>query len=118
MISNTQTNKVLEWHTGLTLPFDCMEVGWDQRIDFLRGSDEYYAILATPNARGVALLLITHKNTFGERAVITKITLWCSPNQPDKDNDPNLLFTLGVADHSDPDFDGEWETDPEYGAEH
>jgi hypothetical protein len=56
------------------------------------GSAEFNALLGTPNGKGVAALLLGHREQYGNRKV-TKITTWAGGN----DEKLQILFTIGNA---------------------
>jgi hypothetical protein len=76
-------------------------------------------LIASPNGRSAALILITHKSDFGEHTVIGSVTAWC---QEDKNEEPgsedsggeqsswdiHLLFTYKKEYNND---DSSWDDD-------
>jgi hypothetical protein len=60
---------------------DCADFYWENRQTFLTTEDDGKAILASPNGRGAALMLATHKSTFGQRAFIWRIDIWCENDE-------------------------------------
>ena len=44
---------------------------------FTSDTDQFKALLASPNGVGAALLLIQHKFAFGPSATINALTVWC-----------------------------------------
>jgi hypothetical protein len=101
-VANKESFEILNWATGLDLDIFGSAIPWDKRIEWDSNSDEFKAILASPNGRGVALLLITHKSTYGQLTHVSKITAWCSSINPD-DEQINLLFDIAKIDDDDDD---------------
>lgn len=66
---------------GLKGNFDddehCDGMLWGHKREFGMDGDAGKALLASPNGRGAALLLGTHKAAFGEKKTIEKVTVWC-----------------------------------------
>ncbi|KAF2686368.1 hypothetical protein K458DRAFT_387377 [Lentithecium fluviatile CBS 122367] len=79
----------------------CQRYLWDNRKKFLPEDEGYRSLRASPNGRGAALLLITHKATFGQRKMIESVQLWCAHTG----GQINLLLT--VKEHEEGDDDGE-----------
>jgi hypothetical protein len=73
---------------------DCETYNWANKATFQTTSDEGKAILASPNGRGAALLLTTHKSTFGQRAFIWQINIWC------ENDELNWLFNVRTGTSS------------------
>ncbi|KAF2659417.1 hypothetical protein K491DRAFT_775600 [Lophiostoma macrostomum CBS 122681] len=69
---------------------ECGSYPWANRVEFEITSDEGKALMASPNGRGAALMLITHKEAFGEKRVLEKVTVWCENGQI------NFMFTVGA----------------------
>ncbi len=91
MISNNESKELIELAVGLS-PYekeDCLKMQWAQRQEFLPETEAYQVLIASPNGRGAALLLITHKSTFGERNIIQSVTVFCSMTEV------HLMFTIG-----------------------
>ncbi|PSN68562.1 hypothetical protein BS50DRAFT_461962, partial [Corynespora cassiicola Philippines] len=53
-----------------------MMLVWRNRRTFLHGTDEFKALLGSPNGRGAALILITHKGAFGPKTRISSVSLF------------------------------------------
>lgn len=63
---------------------------------FSNGSDQFAALMATPSGRGVAWLLLTHRDEFGWKSV-KSVNLWS-----DKDhNADSNYFTFQLEDRTD-----------------
>ncbi|KAF2745748.1 cytochrome P450 [Sporormia fimetaria CBS 119925] len=73
------------------IPFDNLECdhdySWDRRVEFSTTDTGGLVLLASPNGRGAAHLLLEHKATFGDKATIGKVSFFCSG-----DWEQNLLF--------------------------
>jgi hypothetical protein len=50
-------------------------VGWEDRVTFGMDTERGQAILGTPNGKGVAWLLINHKDQLGAKT-IESVTIW------------------------------------------
>ena len=80
-IANTdkKTRPDSEW--AIIRGKECSQIPWDKKATFDASSDEGKALLASPNGRGAALMLITHKSTFGANRYIDQVTVWCEESQ-------------------------------------
>jgi len=82
-LSNIETRQVIQRLLGTMLGHDkdgqgsCERNKWNNRKHFVPADEGYKALLASPNGRGAALMLITHKSVFGQRRSIRSIDLWC-----------------------------------------
>jgi len=63
---------------------------------FSKGSDQFAALMATPSGRGVAWLLLTHREQFGWKSV-KSINLWSDKDHDSKSN----YFTFQLEDRTD-----------------
>jgi hypothetical protein len=63
---------------------------------FSKGSDQFAALMATPSGRGVAWLLLTHREQFGWKSV-KSINLWSNKDHDSKSN----YFTFQLEDRTD-----------------
>ncbi len=101
-ILNTDTVGLLERATGLSFPEHCEMISPTKKRVFQVNEEAYSALIASPNGRGAALILITHKHVFGEHAIIESVTAWC-----DEGGHINLMFTVGHDSDYDQDESGE-----------
>jgi hypothetical protein len=76
---------------------------WPGKV-FYPDDDGYKALIASPNGRSMALILITHKSVFGERRMIESINVFCQ--HPDF---PNYNMYFKIKDHNEEDDDTDWE---------
>jgi hypothetical protein len=67
-------------------------------LDFQMTHETGLAMLGTPNGRGVAWLLATHKEQFGKRT-IESVTVWSDPQDPEDppDLDPNYYAYFKIV---------------------
>lgn len=77
-------------------PFpDGKYIPWDNKLEFGMDEPEGKALLATPNGRGAAWLLIQHKSVFGQRRTIEKVQVYWTKTE---DGDfVNMIFYLNKA---------------------
>lgn len=98
-IANGESANVIARALKLDVPFSedkhCPDMPWDKKKEFGMDSDEGKAILASPNGRGAALLLGTHKSTFGEHTTIGKVDVWCW--EKDGEYEMNWMFHVDHA---------------------
>jgi hypothetical protein len=79
---------------------DCEGLGWANRRQFSMESSAGKALLASPNGRGAAFLLIQHKSVFGPKTTIAGVEVWCRElDDSDEDNPihPELNFLFHVS---------------------
>jgi hypothetical protein len=76
-------------------------------LTFTMSTREGKALLATSNGHGAAFLLIQHKSTFGEKATIDTVTMYC-----DDTNAVNLLFHVNRDPPPPPPKEPPKENDP------
>ncbi|KAF1959513.1 hypothetical protein CC80DRAFT_583975 [Byssothecium circinans] len=100
-ISNKDSIALMSRAVKATLPEDCEKLEWDDRKEFKPGSESYDVLIASPNGRGAALMLITHKAVFGQRKVIGSVTVFCSLDVGVLT--PTLLFEVKQEEKSDDD---------------
>lgn len=108
-VENSHTKDAIRRILGERLGKDtCGDYLWTTgRREFFPKDEGYKALLASPNGRGAALMLITHKAVFGERRMIGSIHLWCER----EDGKISLLFA--VNEHDEEDDDDDWDDDGE-----
>lgn len=78
-IANAETGQILQRILGVNdVKANCRRFyRWNRRREFNMDTEEGRALLSSPNGRGAAIFLIMHKNTFGEKTTISKVTVWC-----------------------------------------
>ncbi|KAF2635560.1 hypothetical protein P280DRAFT_484604 [Massarina eburnea CBS 473.64] len=93
-VANGYTKDAIKHVLGEALDFKtCGKYLWDNRKTFTKGEEGFNALLASPNGRGSAMILITHKSVFGQKRQIESVSVWCA----DKDGEINLMFTVAEA---------------------
>ena len=94
-VHNQETLRVLRW------VFEDKGVrqmpGWEKALNLDMSSDQGRAVLATPNAAGIAKLLYDHGNDLGDDKTISRVTIWDELAPDDQRADftmisPNLMF--------------------------
>ena len=104
-VQNSYTKDAIRRIVGEALDSEtCHKYLWHEKRAFFPGDDAYRVLLASPNGRGAALILITHKAAFGQRRMIGKIDLWCAHSG----GQVNLLFTVREKEEDD---DDDWDDD-------
>jgi hypothetical protein len=81
-ITNTETGPILQRCLGVAdVKANCRSYRWANRREWNWDTDEFKAIISSPNGRGAALMLIQHKYLFGQRSYISKASMWCGGNE-------------------------------------
>jgi hypothetical protein len=94
-IENAETNALIARATRFKIPGDGEHMPCEHRRVFYPHSDAYNALIASPNGRSAALMMVRQKAFFGQRTVVESVTVWY---QQDGSWEPSLLFAYRNPD--------------------
>ncbi|KAF2662597.1 hypothetical protein K491DRAFT_686477 [Lophiostoma macrostomum CBS 122681] len=77
----------------------CKRWEWKNKVEWDSSSEQFEVLLASPNGRGAAFMLIQHKSFYGEKRTIDKVTFWCTYTPDDDDEEEEGIWNLQLMFH-------------------